>query len=208
MNRPRSLRHVPWWLRYHAGARAASRARQLLVQATHGHCSVRFLGPVHLGPGFSLNIPDAGTLVVGPGVEFRRGFHCEISGEGRVVIGAGSVFTSYSLIQCTTSIEIGEGCLFGQSILLADGFHKFRDPSRPFLEQGYDFRPVRIEDGAVILTKCTVTADVGRRAVVGASSVVTRPIPAYCLAGGAPARVIEYFGPDEDRPKVEHARPG
>jgi acetyltransferase-like isoleucine patch superfamily enzyme len=29
---------------------------------------------------------------------------------------------------------------------------------------------------------------------------VTKPVPAYCFAAGAPARVIEYFGKPEDRP--------
>src|SRR4051812_8064122 len=69
----------------------ALRRRWLLLR--HPHATVRFEGPCYLGPGFSLHIPDAGTFVVGPGVEFRRGFRAEISGEGRVTIGAGSVFT-------------------------------------------------------------------------------------------------------------------
>jgi len=45
-----------------------------------------------------------------------------------------------------------------------------------------------------------VFADIGRHAVIGANSVVSRPIPAYCLAMGAPAKVVEYFGPPEERP--------
>ena len=51
-----------------------------------------------------------------------------------------------------------------------------------------------IGDDAVITTKCTVMADVGQRAFVGANSVVTRPIPPFSVAVGAPARVVETFG--------------
>lgn len=195
-----NLRKLPWYLRYRAGARLASTSRRLLIQATHGHCRVEFQGPVHIGPGFALNIPDRGTLIVGPGVDFRRGFVCEISGDGRVEIGAGSTFTSHALVQCTTTIQIGRGCVFGQATMIADGSHRFRDPTRHMLAQGYDFRPIHIGDGAAVMSKCTILADIGKRAFVGANSVVTKPIPAFCLAGGAPARVLEYFGPPDRRP--------
>jgi len=49
------------------------------------------------------------------------------------------------------------------------------------------------------MTKCTILNDVGDGAFVGANSVVTKPIPPYSLAVGAPARVIDYFGPPEMR---------
>jgi len=194
------LRTLPWRLRYRVGRRWASTGRRLLIQATHRHCRVEFQGPVHLGPGFDLQIPDHGTLVVGPGVDFRRGFVCEISGDGRIEIGEGSIFTSHALVQCTTTITIGRRCVFGQATMIADGNHRFRDHERHLLEQGYDFRPIRIDDGAVITSKCTILNDVGEHALVGANSLVTKPVPAFCLAGGVPARVLEYFGPPERRP--------
>jgi acetyltransferase-like isoleucine patch superfamily enzyme len=197
---PRGWRALPWRARYIVGARAASRLRQATVLATHRHCHLEFQGPVHLGPGFSLDIPGPGTLVVGPGVELRRRFHCEISDAGRVTIGAGTVCTFDVLIQCTTSVDIGEGCVLAQSVLVVDGSHRFRDPSAPMRAQGYDFRPVRIGDGASIMAKATVIADVGEGAFVAAGAVVTRPVPPYCLAAGVPARVVEYFGPPDRRP--------
>ena len=198
-------RRIPWELTYRRGARVASVTRRLIISATHLHCSVIFRGPVHIGPGFSLYIPDSGTLDIGPGVEFRRGFHCEIRGKGRVRIGADSVFTSNALIQCTTSIDIGERCAFGQALLIVDGNHRFRDLSVPMQAQGYDFRPITIGDDVTVTTKCTIVANLGERAVIGANTVVTRDIPPFCVAVGAPARVVEYFGPPELRPPgLEH----
>ena len=198
--RRRDWRTLPWHLRYRVGGRIASEARRLAIQATHLHCRVEFQGPVRLGPGFHLDIPDAGTFEVGPGVDFRRGFVCEISGGGRVTIGAGSIFTSIALVQCSTSIDIGRRAVFGQSLLIVDGNHRFRDPERHTLDQGYDYRPITIGDGVLVTTKCTVMADIGDHAVIGANSVVSKPIPPYCLAVGAPARVIEYFGPPGGEP--------
>ena len=202
MYRPANLRELPWYVRYRWGGRAASELRKLTIRATHRHCRVEFTGAAHLGPGFSLEIPGRGTLIVGHGVEFRRGFVCQIQGDGRVEIGDGSYFTSHCLIQCSTSIEIGRGVGIGQSVLIVDGRHRFRDPDRHLLAQGYDFTPIRIEDDATIMAKCTIFANVGRRAVVGANSVVTRDVPAYTLAVGAPARPIEYFGHGEGPPGV------
>ena len=177
---------------------SALRRRWILL--SHPHANIVFQGPVHIGPGVSLHIPGAGTLIVGPGVEFRRGFHAEVIGNGRVVIGDGTILTNHCLIQCTSTIEIGERCGIGQSCAIFDGSHRFKDPDRPFFEQGFDLRPVRIGDDCAILSKVTIVADIGDHAVIGANSVVTKPVPAYTIAVGAPARPIDYFGPEEERP--------
>jgi len=189
-------RRLPWRLRYEYGAHWASQMRRLGIFLTHRHCTVEFRGPVRLGPGFSLHIPDHGSLIVGIGVEFRRGFVCEISNGGRVTIGDGSYFTAHTLLQCSTSIDIGRRCGFGQSTMLVDGRHRFGDPDVHLLEQGYDYRPLTIGDGATFMAKCTIFADVGEGTIVGANSVVSRPLPAHCLAIGAPARPVRSFSRD------------
>jgi len=203
--------HAGWrwlavWVGYRRGPRLMSWLRQRWVIARHPQADIRFGRHVYLGPRFSLFIPENGSFVVGDGVEFRRDFRAEVSGSGRVIIGSGCVFTYSVLVQCSTTIEIGERCMFGQTTILLDGQHRFRDLSRPMLEQGYDFQPLRIEDDAVITTKCTIMADVGTRAFVGANAVVTRPIPPYTVAVGAPARPIEYFGPPGLEPEGLSAR--
>jgi acetyltransferase-like isoleucine patch superfamily enzyme len=195
------LRDLPRVLGYYQGPRLMSWLRKRWVLLRHPHADVRFGKGVYLGPGFSLHIPRSGTFIAGDGVEFRRGFRAELEG-GRIEIGAGSVFTYYVLMQCTTSIEVGERCMFGQSTIVVDGNHRFRDLDRPMLEQGYDFTPVRIGDDATITTKCTIMAEVGERAFVGANSVVTRPVPPFTVAVGAPAKPIEYFGPPGREPSA------
>jgi acetyltransferase-like isoleucine patch superfamily enzyme len=196
----RNWRKLPWHLRYRTAAKLASDLRRWAIMLTHRHCHVEFRGPVRLGPGFTLDIPDGGTFVVAPGVDFRRNFRCEISGRGRVEIGAGTVFTADTLIQCSTSIVIGQRCGFGQATFIVDGNHKFRDHERHWLDQGDDYRAITIGDGVAVNTKCTVINSIGDRAVIGANSVVTKPVPAFCLAVGVPAQIVEYFGPPEQRP--------
>lgn len=188
------LRRLPWTVRYRYLRRSASTLRRYGLRLLHRHCTLEFEGPVYIGPGFYLDMPGSGTLRVGPGVQFRRGFTCEIAGNGIVTVGAGTVFTYDTVIQCSTRIDIGADCMIGRTIIV-DGQHRFRDPTRPVHEQGYDFREVRIGDGATIMSGAVVTASVGDRSVVAANAVVTRPVDGYVLAGGAPARVLERFLP-------------
>jgi acetyltransferase-like isoleucine patch superfamily enzyme len=197
---------MTFWLGYKSGPKLMSLVRQRWAILRHPRADIRFGRNVYLGPRFSLFIPEEGSFIVGDGVEFRRDFRAEVSGQGQVIVGAGSVFTYSVLVQCTTTISIGERCQFGQSTILLDGQHRFRGLDRPMLEQGYDFHPLRIEDDAVITTKCTIMADIGERAFIGANTVVTASIPPYTVAVGAPARVIEYFGPEGQEPSelVQH----
>ena len=64
-------------------------------------------------------------------------------------------------------------------------------------EQGVTTLPVIIEDdvwvgaNAVILPGVTL----GKHCVVAAGSVVSRPIPAYTVCAGSPARVIKRYDP-------------
>jgi acetyltransferase-like isoleucine patch superfamily enzyme len=116
-------------------------------------------------------------------------------------MGDGCSFTYYSLIQCAGSITMGNRVMFGQASMLVDGNHRFRDLTKPMLEQGFDLRPIKLGDDVTTTTKCTIVASIGERAFVGANSVVVDDIPPYTVAVGAPARVVDYFGPPGMEPE-------
>ena len=190
-------RKIARWL-YVGGPRIMSKLRKRWVILRNPDATVEFTEPVYLGPGFSLHMPSGGTFRCGPAVEFRRNFRAEFAGpEARIEIGLGSVFTYDVVLQCSTSIIIGERCMFGQATIVVDGNHRFRDLDKPMLAQGYDFTPITIADDATVTTKCTIIGDLGERCFIGANSVVTRPVPAFSVAAGVPAKVIDYFGPAE-----------
>jgi acetyltransferase-like isoleucine patch superfamily enzyme len=200
MTAPRDWRLLLWHVRYDLGVRVTTSARKAWTTACNPQARVVIDRPTRIGPGFELEIGDSSAFIVGPGADFRRGFVCEIADGGRVVIGEGTIFTGHCMIQCSTSIEIGQRCAFGQSTLIYDGAHRYTTLDQHWLDQGYDFTPIRIGDGAGISDKSTVTADIGERAIIASHSVVNRPIPAYCVAAGVPARVVRKFGPHEQGP--------
>jgi acetyltransferase-like isoleucine patch superfamily enzyme len=102
-------------------------------------------------------------------------------------------------------VYIGPGCHLGlvhveRDVMIAAGVHvpsgahthRIDDPSQPIREQPRAEREVRIGAGCWIGAAAVVMADVGRNTVVGAAAVVTRPLPAGCVAVGAPARVLRF----------------
>src|SRR5262249_37564720 len=149
---------VRYWLFYLPGPGPwlMSWARKRWLLFRNPKATIVFEGPVYLGPRFSLHMPHGGTFIVGPGVEFRRGFRAELAGPESVIrIGGGSTFTYDAIIQCASSIEIGAHCMFGQATMVVDGNHRFRDLDTPMLHQGYDLRPLRLADHVTVTTKCT-----------------------------------------------------
>ena len=65
----------------------------------------------------------------------------------------------------------------------------------PVMDLPLKYAPIVIQDGAHIGIGSIIMPGVtiGEGAVIGAGSVVTRDIPSYCVAVGAPAKVIKYF---------------
>lgn len=183
---------------YFRGPIWMSALRKWWVRFRNPHATIRFGRHTYLGPGFSLHMPFGGTFETGEMVEFRRNFRAELAGpETRISFGDRCVCTYDVIMQCTTSIDVGRRCQFGQATIVVDGNHRFRDLDRPMLEQGYDFTPIRIEDDATITSKCTIMAGIGTRAFIGAGAVVTKPVPPHVVAAGVPARVIDSFAPAE-----------
>jgi acetyltransferase-like isoleucine patch superfamily enzyme len=90
-------------------------------------------------------------------------------------------------------VEIGDAVLIGpHAVLLSGGrHHRFDRLDVPIKEQGNRIKePLRIGRGAWIGANATVMAEVGHDAIVGAGAVVTKPVPAYGVVAGNPARLL------------------
>ena len=130
--------------------------------------------------------------------ELLRDFHCEC---GKHIFMGDKVIVN---MNCTfvdnNRIDIGSNVLIASNVQIYTATHSTKVDERMVQDCPEEQEicrtyalPVRIEDGVwigggvVILPGVTI----GRNSVIGAGSVVTRSIPANCVAVGNPCRVIK-----------------
>lgn len=100
-------------------------------------------------------------------------------------------------ITAINQIQIGNNVLMGKKITITDNAHGKADLEsifNPPLKRALETKgPVIIEDGVWIGDKVTILPNVtiGRNSIIGANALVSKDIPANCVAGGVPARVIK-----------------
>jgi acetyltransferase-like isoleucine patch superfamily enzyme len=89
-------------------------------------------------------------------------------------------------------VDLGDDVLVGSHVSIINGGrqHGIERLDVPIREQPGEYPRVRVGAGSWIGDRSLVMADVGTHCVIGAGSVVTRPVPDYAIAVGSPARVV------------------
>ncbi|WP_115170165.1 acyltransferase [Sphingobacterium spiritivorum] len=110
-------------------------------------------------------------------------------------IGKGTHIGNFCHIYATQSIAIGEDVLIADRVYISDNMHNYKSVDLPIIDQSIkQLMPVTIGSGSWIGENvCVIGANIGRNCVIGANSVVNKDIPDYCVAVGAPARIIKKF---------------
>ncbi len=150
--------------------------------------------PVH---GNVLEALGEGRLEIGKQVLFEPGVWITAPDRARVRIGGGTFLNQGVMIAAVELVEIGEHCMLANGCFVTDGAHRFDDPDRPVPWQGFTTKgPTRLGANVWLGANVVVTSGVtiGERCVIGANSVVTRDIPAFSVAAGAPAKVLRPIG--------------
>ncbi len=150
-------------------------------------CGVPYIenkGAIHIGE-------DSRFMSKTTGNAIGLNHPCMISAASKdsiITIGSKSSFSGTS-IRCFLSITIGNNVRVGSNCLILDGDAHQDDP-----RAGRN-KPIVIEDnvwlGGNVVVKKGVT--IGRNSVIGMNSVVTKDIPANCIAIGNPCVVVKQF---------------
>ena len=116
----------------------------------------------------------------------------------RIRIGRNCMLGDRNFITACNRIEIGDGVLTGEDVLISDNGHGDRqdiiqDDCAPKQRKLYSKGAIRIGNHVWIGEHAAILAGVtiGDGAVIGANAVVTHDVPSHSIAVGNPAKIIE-----------------
>lgn len=92
-------------------------------------------------------------------------------------------------------VIIGKNVMMGEECIIYTRNHEFMTIDIPMNKQGFQKEKiVTIEDDVWIGGRVVILpgVNVGKGAIIGAGSVVTKNIPEYAIVGGNPAKIIKY----------------
>lgn len=102
---------------------------------------------------------------------------------------------NFNHIYCTKCIVLEKGVLTADKVYISDNLHGYEDintyiKDQPIIQNG----EVIIGEGSWLGENVSVLGvRIGKHCVIGSNSVVTKDIPDYCVAVGAPAKVIKRY---------------
>jgi acetyltransferase-like isoleucine patch superfamily enzyme len=115
-----------------------------------------------------------------------------LSHGGDIVIGDDCSVNPYSILYGHGGLKIGDKVRIASHTVIIPGNHKFGRVDIPIFRQGVTMKGIVIDDDVWIGANCTILdgVSIGKGAVIGAGSVVTRDVEPFSVVAGVPARVI------------------
>jgi len=136
-------------------------------------------------------------IVLHQGVRLKYGVYLDgETSEGYINIGKNVYIGTGCCLHGHKGLEIGDYSLLAQNITITPYSHKFDDPEKLIRDQGGYSKKLTIGKDCYIGKNVCILycADIGEGSIVGAGSVVVKPVPAFSVVVGNPAKVIRKRG--------------
>jgi acetyltransferase-like isoleucine patch superfamily enzyme len=150
---------------------------------------------VTLGGRVFIRMRKNGRITLANGV--RTGTHVWLvtANDAEFRVGENSILGSYSIFNGGHGITIGANCIFAAFVYINSSEHFF-SKGELIQKQGFFGSPVKIGEDVWLGGHLSVNkgVQIGRGAVIGIGSVVTKNIPEYKVAVGNPAKVVKDRG--------------
>ncbi|MBL0356224.1 MAG: acyltransferase [Chitinophagaceae bacterium] len=91
-------------------------------------------------------------------------------------------------------VKIGNYVMVAPNCMLTGGNHNYGDTEKYIMQQGSTSNGIIIGDDVWIGANTTILdgVEIGRGAIVGANSIVTKTVPAYAIVFGNPAEIVRW----------------
>lgn len=122
-------------------------------------------------------------------VPYTGNLDCELR------IGNGVKIGNFNHIFSTHRVIIEDNVLTADKVYISDNLHSYEDINLPVIAQPIkQCKDVVIKEGSWLGENvCIIGSCIGKHCIIGANSVVTKDIPDYCVAVGAPAKIIKRY---------------
>ncbi len=138
-----------------------------------------FLGMLEMGENAEINVQNTFSI--------HSGCHIIVLKNAKLNLGSGYINRNVK-IRCYPEISIGNDVAISENVTIWDS-----DAHQIMRKEKQMTQPISIGNHVWIGTNATILKGVtiGDGAIIAAGSVVTKDIPAGCLAAGVPAKVIK-----------------
>ena len=143
--------------------------------------------------GAPIDIGEYVTIVAAADNRVRLSVWSDKQVSGQIQIGNYGLICPGVRISSASKISIGENCMLASGVYVTDSdWHDVYNRLALGKTAPVDIADnVWIGDGAIVCKGLSI----GENTIIGAGAVVVHSIPANCVAGGNPARVVKHLNP-------------
>ena len=138
-----------------------------------------------------IRVDGPSKIVIGRDFMARGPVYLDTLNRGEITIGKKVFFNHNCAVTSMESITIGDGCMFGNNLVIVDHNHKIKNG-----DNEYECKPIRIGNKVWIGANCTILPGtiIEDNAIIGANSVVKGCVGKGEMWGGIKARIIKTEG--------------